>query len=85
MKDRGQHFTPVTSEQMMYQRNKNEILAVGSAEELAEKILYQHKLFGHTRFMGQFDIGNQPLSKVEKSIDLLANKVAPIVRKELNK
>ena len=85
MKDRGQFFSPVTTHQMMPQRAANQILAVGSAEELAEKILYQHELFGHTRFMGQFDMGNQPLARVEKAIDLLANKVAPLVRKALNK
>lgn len=85
MKDRGQFFPRVTAEQMMPQLAANQILAVGSAEELAEKILYQHELFGHTRFMGQFDMGNQPAARVENAIDLLANKVAPIVRKALNK
>ncbi|MCD1159584.1 LLM class flavin-dependent oxidoreductase [Peribacillus frigoritolerans] len=85
MKDRGQFFVPVKAEQMMPQRAENQILAVGSAEELAEKILYQHELFGHTRFMGQFDMGNQPPARVEKAIDLLANKVAPIVRDALLK
>ncbi|WP_141501137.1 LLM class flavin-dependent oxidoreductase [Paenibacillus luteus] len=85
MKDRRQFFSPVSVEQMMSQRAANQILAVGSAEELAEKILYQHELFGHTRFMGQFDMGNQPSARVERAIDLLANKVAPIVRNALNK
>ncbi|OMD83979.1 luciferase [Paenibacillus odorifer] len=85
LKDRGMPFYPISAEQMMPQRAANEILAVGSAEELAEKILYQHELFGHLRFMGQFDMGNQSMARVEKAIDLLANKVAPIVRRSLNK
>lgn len=85
MKDRGMLFSSVTAEQMMPQRAANQILAVGSAEELAEKILYQHELFGHTRFMGQFDMGNQSPARVEKAIDLLVNKVAPIVYRALNK
>ncbi|CAM3205895.1 LLM class flavin-dependent oxidoreductase [Paenibacillus taichungensis] len=84
LKERGQHFHS-TVEQLMPQRAPGQILAVGSAEELAEKILYQHELFGHSRFMGQLDMGGQPLSRVEKAIDLLANKVAPIVRKALSK
>jgi alkanesulfonate monooxygenase SsuD/methylene tetrahydromethanopterin reductase-like flavin-dependent oxidoreductase (luciferase family) len=84
LKERGQHFR-TTAEYLMPQRTANQILAVGSAEELAEKILYQHELFGHSRFMGQFDMGGQPLVKVEKAIDLLANKVAPIVRRALSK
>lgn len=82
-KERGQHNV-TTSEQLHIQRAADQVLAIGSAEELAEKILYQHELFGHSRFMGQFDLGGQPLSRVEKVIDLLANKVAPIVRKALH-
>ncbi|MEH7547448.1 MULTISPECIES: hypothetical protein [Bacillaceae] len=79
----NKHFHK-TAEQLMPQRAAGQILAVGSAEELAEKILYQHELFGHSRFMGQFDMGGQPLGRVEKAIDLLANKVAPIVRRALS-
>ena len=84
MKQNGQYFR-ATLESMMPRRTANEVLAVGSPEELAEKILYQHELFGNTRFLGQFDIGSQPLSRVEKGIDLLANKVAPIVNRALSK
>lgn len=84
LKERGQHFQ-TTAEQLMPQRAADQVLAIGSAEELAEKILHQHELFGHSRFMGQFDMGDQPLSRVEKAIDLLANKVAPMVRKALSK
>ncbi|MCD1162060.1 LLM class flavin-dependent oxidoreductase [Peribacillus frigoritolerans] len=84
LKERGQHFR-TTAEQLIPERGAGQILAVGSAEELAEKILYQHELFGHSRFMGQFDMGGQPLARVEKAIDLLANKVAPIVRRALSK
>jgi len=84
LKERGQNFR-TTAEQLMPQRKTSQILAVGSAEELTEKILYQHELFGHSRFMGQFDMGGQPLTRVEKAIDLLANKVALIVRRNLSK
>ncbi|MCA0754776.1 LLM class flavin-dependent oxidoreductase [Paenibacillus sp. N4] len=58
-------------------------LAVGSPEEIVEKILAQHELFGHSRFIAQFDIGGVPFSKVAASIELLAAKVAPAVRKAL--
>ncbi|MGJ5709830.1 LLM class flavin-dependent oxidoreductase [Staphylococcus equorum] len=85
MKDRGIPYNPVLPSQLTPETTANRILAVGSAEDLAEKILYQHELFGHSRFMGQFDMGNQPMVQVEKAIDLLANKVAPIVRNELSK
>ncbi|KKI88471.1 luciferase [Bacillus sp. SA1-12] len=84
MKERGQHFS-VSEEQLIQQRSAEQILAIGSPDEISEKILYQYELFGHSRFMGQLDIGGQSLVKVEKAIDLLANKVAPIVQKEINK
>jgi alkanesulfonate monooxygenase SsuD/methylene tetrahydromethanopterin reductase-like flavin-dependent oxidoreductase (luciferase family) len=63
----------------------NNVLAVGSPQQLIEKILYQHELFGHSRFMGQFDMGGQPLSKVAAAIELLAAEVAPVVRREIKK
>jgi len=84
MKERGQHFS-ISEEQLMQQRSAEQILAVGSPDEIAEKIVYQYKLFGHSRFMGQLDIGGQSLVNVEKAIDILANKVAPIVQKEISK
>ncbi|MFC7366614.1 MULTISPECIES: LLM class flavin-dependent oxidoreductase [Bhargavaea] len=56
-------------------------LFVGSAEEVTEKILRQHELFGHTRFLAQLDIGGQLYEQVARSIELLATEVAPAVRK----
>ncbi|CAM5203337.1 putative LLM family oxidoreductase OS=Ureibacillus acetophenoni OX=614649 GN=SAMN05877842_10284 PE=4 SV=1 [Ureibacillus acetophenoni] len=32
-------------------------LFVGGPDEIIEKILHQHELFGHTRFLAQVDIG----------------------------
>jgi len=58
-------------------------LFIGSAEDIAAKIIAQHKLFGHMRFMAQMDIGGMPFAKVAASIELLAKQVAPIVRREL--
>ena len=58
-------------------------LAVGTPEQIIEKILYQHELFGHTRFMAQMDIGGLPYAKVASAIELLATEVAPVVRKEI--
>lgn len=63
----------------------NNVLAIGSPQQLIEKILYQHELFGHSRFMGQFDLGGQSLSKVAAAIELLATEVAPVVRREIRK
>ena len=58
-------------------------LVVGSPEEVVEKILYQHQLFGHQRFMAQMSVGTMPHAQVMRSIELLGAEVAPVVRKEL--
>ncbi len=60
-------------------------MAVGSPQQIIEKILYQHELFGHSRFMTQLDIGGLPYAKVAKAIELLATEVAPVVRREIAK
>ncbi len=58
-------------------------LVVGNPEEVVEKILYQHELFGHQRFMAQMSVGTMPHAQVMRSIELLGTEVAPVVRKEL--
>lgn len=60
-----------------------EALFVGSPEQIVDKILYQYKLLGHTRFMAQLDIGGLPFDLVATSLELLATKVIPEVRKKL--
>ena len=35
-------------------------LVVGSPDEVIEKILFQHELFGHDRFLAQMSVGNLP-------------------------
>jgi alkanesulfonate monooxygenase SsuD/methylene tetrahydromethanopterin reductase-like flavin-dependent oxidoreductase (luciferase family) len=56
-------------------------LLVGSPQQVIEKILYEHSLFGHTRFLAQMSIGAMPHVQVMKAIELLGNIVAPAVRK----
>jgi probable LLM family oxidoreductase len=58
-------------------------LVVGNPEDVVEKILYQHQLFGHQRFMAQMSVGTMPHAQVMRSIELLGTEVAPVVRKEL--
>lgn len=66
-------------------KNSKNTLMVGGWELIVEKILYQHELYGHQRFLAQVDFGGLPFSKIEKIIDLLANKVAPAIRRETKK
>jgi probable LLM family oxidoreductase len=58
-------------------------LVVGSVDEVVEKILYQHELFGHDRFMAQMSVGTMPHAKVMRSIELFGSEVAPKVRSAL--
>jgi probable LLM family oxidoreductase len=58
-------------------------LVVGSPEEVAEKILFQHEIFEHDRFMIQFTVGALPHEKIMRSIELFGTEVAPLVRAEL--
>lgn len=57
-------------------------LVVGSPQQVIDNILYEHELFGHQRFLAQVDIGGQPFDMVARSIELLATKVAPVVKRE---
>jgi probable LLM family oxidoreductase len=56
---------------------------VGSPDDVIEKILFQHELFGHQRFLIQFNGGTVPHDKVLYAIELLGTKVAPVVREEI--
>jgi len=58
-------------------------LFVGSPEEVAEKIVAAHRVFGNTRFLLQMAIGLMPHDAILRGIELYGTKVAPLVRKEL--
>src|SRR6188472_2572255 len=64
-------------------RSPRGALLVGSPEQVAEKILFQHELFGHTRFLAQMSVGTMPHAQVLRSIELLGTEVAPLVRAEV--
>ncbi|TVQ04862.1 MAG: LLM class flavin-dependent oxidoreductase [Balneolaceae bacterium] len=56
---------------------------VGSPQQVIDKILYQHEIFGHDRFLLQMSVGSVPHDKMLRSIELFAAEVAPVIRKEL--
>ena len=56
---------------------------VGTPEEVAEKILFQHEIFRHDRFLVRFTIGGIPHEGILRSIELLGREVAPAVRAKL--
>ena len=53
---------------------------VGTPEDVVQKILFQHEIFGHDRFMIQFTIGGIPHEGILRSIELFGREVAPAVR-----
>jgi probable LLM family oxidoreductase len=56
---------------------------IGSPQEVAEKILFQHEVFGHQRFLVQFSVGTLPHASIMRSIELYGTEVAPVVRAEI--
>jgi probable LLM family oxidoreductase len=58
---------------------------VGSPQQVIEKILFQHEIFRHDRFLVQFTVGGMPHDKIMRSIELYGTEVAPVVRAEVAK
>jgi probable LLM family oxidoreductase len=57
---------------------------VGSPQDIIDKILYQHKIFGHSRFLLQMSVGSIPNKDLIRSVELFANVVAPAVRERVS-
>jgi probable LLM family oxidoreductase len=60
-------------------------VAAGSPEEVAEKILFEHGLFGNQRYIGQMSVGAVGHRDVLRSMELFGTRVAPIVRAEVER
>jgi probable LLM family oxidoreductase len=58
---------------------------VGSPQQVTEKILFQHEIFGHDRFLVQFSVGTMPHASIMRSIELFGTEVAPVVRREIER
>ena len=80
-RERG--WPPMTREQFEASRGLDGATFVGSPDEVIAKILFQHEIFAHDRFLIQFTIGTIPHDKVLRSIELFGTAVAPAVRKAL--
>ncbi len=82
-RERG--WAPMGREQFETGRSPRGALVVGSPQEVAEKILFEHELFGQQRFMAQISVGAMPHEKVMRAIELFGTEVAPAVRKEIRR
>ncbi len=79
-RERG--WSPMSRRDFDALRTLRGALVIGSPEEVTEKILYQHKIFGHQRFLLQSSVGAISHSKIMHAIELFGTKVAPVVRRE---
>jgi len=80
-RERG--WPPAHRRQFEVDRGPGGALFVGTPEEVAEKILRQHELFRHDRFLIQLTVGPMPHAAVLRAIELLGTQVVPLVRREL--
>jgi probable LLM family oxidoreductase len=64
-------------------RSPQGALAVGSPEQVAEKILLEHELFANQRYIGQMSVGAVAHDDVLRSMELFGTEVAPLVRDEV--
>jgi len=80
-RERG--WAPATQAQLEQQRLLRGSDFVGTPDEIIEKILFQHAIFKHQRFL--MYMGNSAIEhkKMMHAIELLGTKVAPAVRKEI--
>ncbi len=82
-RERG--WQPITREQYEGEAALRGANFVGSPQQVIEKILFQHEIFGHDRLLLQFGVGALPHDKMMRSIELLGAEVAPAVRAELSR
>ncbi len=64
-------------------RSPQGAVAAGSAQQVAEKILFEHELFHNSRYLGQMSVGAVAHSDVLRSMELFGTEVAPVVRAEV--
>jgi probable LLM family oxidoreductase len=77
-RERG--WPPTTRAHFDRERELHGALMLGSPDDVIEKILYQHGLFGHDRTLIQLTVGPMPHDEVLHAIELLGTVVAPAVR-----
>jgi alkanesulfonate monooxygenase SsuD/methylene tetrahydromethanopterin reductase-like flavin-dependent oxidoreductase (luciferase family) len=80
-RERG--WGPMTRPAYEAMRAPQGALAVGSPDDVAEKILHWHRIFGMDRMLIQMSVGTMPHDALLRSIELFGTEVAPRVRAEV--
>ncbi len=57
------------------------IVNVGSPQQIIDKILHQHEVFGHQRYIAQMDFGGVPHERVMQQLEILGTEIIPAVTK----
>ena len=81
-KERG--WAPMGRADFEAMRSPRGSLLVGSPQQIIDKILFEHELFKHTRFLAQMSVGIVPHKNILRSMELFGTKVATEVRKALS-
>jgi probable LLM family oxidoreductase len=82
-RERG--WPPMTREDYLREAALRGANFVGSPQEVTEKILFQHEVFGHDRFLLQISVGPIPHPQVMRAIEQYGGTVAPAVRRALGR
>lgn len=82
-RERG--WSPMRHEQYESSASLRGANFVGSPDDIIEKILFQHEIFGHQRMLLQLSVGTMPHAKIMHAIELLGTKIAPVVREEIKR
>ena len=80
-RERG--WPPPTRAQFDAEAELRGALFLGEPQDFIDKILFQHEIFGHDRFLAQLTVGPMEHDKVLRAIELLGTEVAPAVRAEV--
>lgn len=75
----------MTKQEFAQGMDAKSVINVGDPSLIVEKILYQHEVFGMDRYVGQIDWGGVSTDDIKRTIDLLATKVIPEVKKHTKK
>ena len=81
-RERG--WRPMTRQDFDASRTLRGANFVGSPADVVKKILFQHEIFGHDRFLLQITVGAMPHDNVMRSIELFATDVAPAVKSTIS-
>lgn len=82
---RSRGWPPYHLQQYETGRTSSGHLIIGDANEAIDKILHMEELFGLTRFSAHMDVGGPSHKLMMKSIEIFGTKIAPGVRKALQK